>query len=130
MLLESSQFMWKHYDMHVYTFKVTRFNFMGNLDQSAFVWCVLFWLLWSFQVGHECQYEHILLIYSKHNWDIEFIFKDVLLNVLKRLNTKSIDTQLCVTFDFGSVFHAELEDTKVTSVMHFFGINFFVIYGS
>ena len=48
----------------------------------------------------------------------------MLLNVLKRLNTKSIDTQLCVTFDFGSVFHAELEDTKVTSVMHFFGINF------
>ena len=43
----------------------------------------------------------------------------MLLNVLKRLNTKSIDTQLCVTFDFGSVFHAELEDTKVTSVMHF-----------
>ena len=61
---------------------------------------------------------------------IEFIFRDVLLNVLKRLNTKSIDTQLCVTFDFGSAFHAELEDTKVTSVMHFFGINFFIIYGS
>ena len=54
----------------------------------------------------------------------------MLLNVLKRLNTKSIDTQLCVTFDFGRVFHAELEDTKVTSVMHFLGINFFVIYGS
>ena len=49
----------------------------------------------------------------------------MLLNVLKRLNTKSIDTQLCVTFDFGSVFHAELEDTKVTSIMQFFGIIFF-----
>ena len=56
------------------------------------------------------------------------MFRDVLLNALKRLNNKSIDTQLCITFDFGSVFYAEFEDTKVTSVMHFFLINFFVIY--
>ena len=54
----------------------------------------------------------------------------MLLNVLKRLNTKSIDTQICVTFDFGSVFHAELEDTKVTGVMHIYGITFFVTYGT
>ena len=53
----------------------------------------------------------------------------MLLNVLKRLNTKSIDTQLCVTFDFGSVFHAELEDTKVTSIMDFLELFFSLSMG-
>ena len=52
-----------------------------------------------FKLAHE----HILLDYSKHNWDIELIFKDMLLNVLAKLYTQSIYTRLRVSFDFRSV---------------------------